>query len=147
MMPKGNRIATNLEMRIFHSDLAVAAQKHFGANCPCCRYPMVKPRKRNEANRRRRDKITVAHDRGVSDGGNPERWVYACQGCNTDQGMRTFKAWSLALQHAGDRRAGFVAELAAFIYQYYGDHNVQSALAGLPATERDGAANYRCEAL
>lgn len=146
MMPKGNRIATNLEMRIFHSDLAVAAQQRFGQICPCCRHPMVKPRKRNEANRRRRDKITVAHDRGVGDGGNPERWVYACQGCNTDQGARPFKMWAEALRYAGDRRAVFVAELAEFIYQYYGERNVLPAPSGPPTTERDGTANYRCEA-
>lgn len=116
-----NTYRPNLEMRTFHTDLAVEVEKKFGSLCPCCRNPMVRPRKRNDTNRRRRDKISVAHDHAVSNGGSPQRWVYACQGCNTDQGSRSFKVWAASLRHADDRRAGFVAELADIIAAFYGE--------------------------
>jgi hypothetical protein len=113
-----HNIFENREMRTFFNGLATEVQTIHGNRCPCCLSPMVKPRKNNDANRRRRDKITVAHDRPVGFGGNQESWVYACQGCNTDQMNRTFRAWSFDLRRTGDRRADLVSALADRIDAY-----------------------------
>lgn len=101
------------------SGLAIAAEKEFGPHCPCCGHPMKVPRGRKAlANCNDRDRRTIAHDFPVGSGGSQKVWVYACRGCNSDQGMRTFWLWANALDKAGDRRAERVYALARFIRSY-----------------------------
>lgn len=121
----------NKDLKRFHSKLADSVWQAHGQRCPCCRYPMLTPRKHNALNIRRRDRITVAHDRPVGFGGDATVWVFACQGCNSDQGNRTFRGWSIVLEREGDRRAAFVADLADRIDIYMrGKDNGHGNVAG-----------------
>lgn len=111
----GLRLSDNIEVRVFHSQLADEVRAVHGARCPCCLKVMVKPRRQSIVNKRRRDKITVAHDKPVGMGGDPTVWVFACLGCNGDQAARPFAAWASQLARSGDARAAAVAALAHFI--------------------------------
>lgn len=113
----------NHVLRVHHNELATRVQLLHGSRCPCCRYPMVSPRRKNAASVKRRDRMTVAHDRAVGFGGSDEVWVYACQGCNSDQGVRSFRQWSHVLERLADRRAVFVAELADVVDAYLKEKN------------------------
>lgn len=108
----------NHVLRVHHNVLATRMQLIYRMRCPCCRHPMVTPRKKNITSVKRRDRMTVAHDRAVGLGGDDEVWVFACQGCNSEQGSRTFRMWASVLERAQDRRAAFVAELADHIDAY-----------------------------
>lgn len=112
-----SNVYTNRAMRTFHNKLAEHVEARLGKKCPCCRYPMVKLRGRHGGRTLRRDAKTVAHDTG----NNPTRWVYACYGCNNDQGALSFRAWSARLAYNGDRRAPFVAELASVVEAFKGE--------------------------
>lgn len=112
---KINETYENIKLKIFDKQLADAARKHLGPRCPCCRKPMVKPRKKNPHNMRRRDQPTVAHHIATSMSGNPVVWVYACAGCNSEQGQRNFVQWANDLDRKGDERAGYVRRLAGFV--------------------------------
>lgn len=105
----------NQALRIHHNELATQVRAIHGSRCPCCGHPMVNPRRNNIQNQRRRDRQTVAHNVPV---GNDTVWVYACNGCNYDQGQLTFRQWSLALKFKDDRRAPLVAALADIVETY-----------------------------
>lgn len=109
--------SSEAEHRVFHSGLADRARAMFGARCPCCGNPMHegRVRKRNAAAQNRRDRASVAHDIPVSMGGNPAVWVWACRGCNNDQGAMSFRFWARRLELDGDPRAERVRALAAFV--------------------------------
>lgn len=47
--------------------------------------------------------------------GVQRHWIYACRGCNADQGHYDFRGWLHPLKHSGDPRAVYVAELIAFL--------------------------------
>ena len=102
----------NHYVRMYHNQLADIVALEHRYRCPCCGHTMVTPRRDTPANNRRRDLRTVAHDKPVGFGGDPRIWVYACQGCNTNQAGLSFRSWSLLLRHRGDRRAAAVAALA-----------------------------------
>lgn len=108
----------NRALRTHYNELATQVQITHGSRCPCCGHPMVNPRKSNTANQKRRDRMTVAHNVPVGRGGNDTIWVYACNGCNNDQGQLTFRQWSLALKFKEDRRAPLVAALADIVETY-----------------------------
>lgn len=98
------------------SALALAVRERFGPNCPCCGYPMRVPRGRREKQRYNgRDRQTIAHDWPTGNGGSFKVWVYACHGCNNDQGDMTFWLWARYLLRQGDPRARRVFALADFI--------------------------------
>lgn len=105
-----------------HSHLAHIVGEMNGSRCPCCKHPMVTPRKKNLANVQRRDRKTVAHNAATSFGGDDTVWVYACNGCNNDQGNRTFRSWSQHLDRLGDPRAANVRQLAAIVETYIDTH-------------------------
>lgn len=101
------------------SRLALAVQQAFGPNCPCCGRPMRVPRGRKDKQRYNgRDRRTIAHDFPVARGGSQKVWVYACRGCNSDQGDMTFWLWAKYLARVGDERAGRVFRLAQIIYTH-----------------------------
>jgi hypothetical protein len=112
------------EERIYNCELANAVENHFGKDrCPCCRHMMVVPRGRKQAANSRRDRRTMAHlnARWLDEAKGRQRvWIYACRGCNADQGHFDFKGWMHPLKHAGDPRAAFVAELIAFLDKWQG---------------------------
>lgn len=103
-----------------NSALAHAVRARFGPRCPCCGNPMHdgRVRKKNARAQNRRDRASVAHDVPVSMGGNVALWVWACRGCNNDQGAMAFAFWAIRLELDGDPRAARVAELAEFIRQW-----------------------------
>lgn len=101
------------------SRLALAVQQRFGPNCPCCGHPMHVPRGRKDRQRYvGRDRRTIAHDFPVGNGGSYKVWVYACRGCNSDQGDMTFWLWARYLARYGDPRAERVFALARFIRDF-----------------------------
>lgn len=102
----------NRDMRIYHGRFADEVDHEHRGRCPCCGHPMVRPRRDNPTNSRRRDRRSIAHNEPVGYGGDPTVWVYACQGCNADQGTLSFRAWSFQLHRRSDARAGAVAALA-----------------------------------
>ncbi len=109
---------TNLDVKTFHCDLAIAVEKAHRSRCPCCGNPMVTARRRNLQSKKRRDLKSVAHDAPHNLGGDATVWVYACRGCNSDQGPRTFRQWAGLLTLRQDPRAAMVAALADYIERY-----------------------------
>jgi len=100
----------------FSKNLASACERFFGRNkCPCCGNHMVEPRKKSQQELNRRDRRTVAHTCSNNDTGAYRRWIYACRGCNNDQGWRTFHAWAYYLRKQGDPRADRVDQLVIFL--------------------------------
>ena len=113
----GSHMSDHTEMVTTH--LAHQVQQQLGPNCPCCGFPMRVPRGRKAlANYVGRDRRTIAHDFPVGRGGSAKVWVYACRGCNQEQGDLTFWLWAKVLDRAGDPRAGRVYKLAAIIQRY-----------------------------
>lgn len=106
----------NVEMQVFHAELANRVRVVHGKRCPCCARVMVPPGRTKQ--KARRDLRTVAHDLAVGYGGDPTVWVFACFGCNHDQGMLTFRLWSQRLRMRGDERAGAVAALADMVEKF-----------------------------
>lgn len=109
-------ISMRIDEKRFSLTLAQAAERFFGHNkCPCCGCHMVTPRKKSQQELNRRDRRTIAHVSRNFDNGVYRPWVYACRGCNNDQGPATFKTWAYRLEKEGDPRAERVAALALFI--------------------------------
>ena len=106
------------ELKVFHSSLADEVRARLGPACPCCRFPMVKPRRRNATAQNRRDRPSVAHNVATAFGGNPEVFVIACVGCNQDQRHWSFRQWANSMTLSGDRRAGHVAEVADIVEEW-----------------------------
>ena len=123
-MPSGDE--RTIGLRVFHKELAEAVTAEFGTRCPCCGDAMLhgRPRKKNATAQNRRDRASVAHDVPVSMGGNPALWLWACRGCNSDQGAMSFLSWSCRLALDGDGRAERVGRLAAFIEAWTAAHGV-----------------------
>lgn len=98
------------------SRLALAVRAAFGPACPCCGHAMRVPKGRKEKrDYTGRDRRTIAHDFPVGNGGSYKVWVYACRGCNSDQGDLNFFLWARWLERHGDPRAEKVYRLARFI--------------------------------
>lgn len=74
--------------------------------------------------------MSIAHNIAVGYGGNPEVWVYACRGCNQDQGDRSFTQWANVLTREGDRRASHVRALAVFIDNWLDERGISPLVYG-----------------
>ena len=132
---------SNCEFRTFENKLAERVRAEHGSRCPCCGHPMVQPRKSNLVAKKRRDRITVAHNWPVGFGGDPTIWVYACNGCNNDQKGQTFRAWSQGLARAEDPRADRVAALADIVDDFVKEKNrvrFSQSARSVPATGSAG---------
>lgn len=129
----------NQYLRVHHAELADRARRIYRDRCPCCLNPMVNPRRNNVANVKRRDRQTVAHNVPTGYGGDDTIWVYACNGCNYDQGQLTFRQWSIALKYREDKRAPNVAALADIVEAYLREkaHGRYSRFACTPAVPAD----------
>lgn len=114
-------------LKALHAELAHAVRIRTGGSgtrCPCCNNPMQQYRKSVLRNKTPRDYPTVAHNFPTALGGNPVVWVYACHGCNNDQGAMPLLGWGLKLQRRGDPRGDRVVELALFIEKWCAERSI-----------------------
>lgn len=125
-MSDATRYNIHRALRTFHCSLANDVKEVMGSRCPCCGNPMTasRSRRRNAASENRRDRASLAHNVAIGLGGNPEVWIWACRGCNMDQGHRSFAHWAKHLASTGDPRAERVDLLARVIKKWCADKGV-----------------------